>query len=263
MEIRQADDFGAQNRHVVVSPELTILIRPFAIDAAPHPQRPVVLSCDAAQASLRFVEGEAVAALAHGETGSRVILLFDEAVFRRLGTPFPREEDVDFHLPVELRSILRAMLDCDLPGEPGDLYCAAKAVELLCEATRLLRGRALMPLAAETVLSHADTQRILGARRLIEERWHERLTLESIAGHCGVNREKLRRGFRALFSCTVAEAISERRLGEASQMLVATDLPVSSIGYRNGYQNNASFSRAFVRRFGVTPSDYRAGRIAA
>jgi AraC family transcriptional activator of pyochelin receptor len=44
---------------------------------------------------------------------------------------------------------------------------------------------------------------------------------------------------------------------------MSTDLPVGLIGYRSGYQNNASFSRAFCRRFGVPPSDFRARPVAA
>ena len=40
-------------------------------------------------------------------------------------------------------------------------------------------------------------------------------------------------------------------------MLLTTDLPVSSIGYVSGYLNNASFTRAFGRRFGHTPTDVR------
>jgi len=66
-----------------------------------------------------------------------------------------------------------------------------------------------------------------------------------------------------MFDCSVAEAIAERRLEQASHMLLTTDLPVSSIGYENGYLNNAAFTRAFGRRFGVSPTDYRACRIAA
>ena len=67
-----------------------------------------------------------------------------------------------------------------------------------------------------------------------------------------------------MFDCSVAEAIAERRLGGAHQLLLVTDLPVSAIGYRCGYSNNASFARAFSRRFGLAPSQVRAGnRLAA
>jgi AraC family transcriptional activator of pyochelin receptor len=264
MEFGQVEERAARSRAVVVSPEMTVLVRPFAVDDVQRPERTMLLGCDSSDASLRFGDADDVAALIRNEPGSRVALLLGEDAIERLGISFPQgDTDTDFQLPVELRPIVRAMLDCAMTGEAGDLYCAAKGIELLCEAIRLLKAGALVPLAADMVLSHADTRRILDARRLIEERWQERLTLEGIAGQCGVNREKLRRGFRALFSCTVAEAISARRLGEASHMLVSTDLPVSSIGYRSGYLNNASFSRAFVRRFGVTPTNYRAGRLAA
>ena len=63
-----------------------------------------------------------------------------------------------------------------------------------------------------------------------------------------------------------AEAVArelKRRLSEARNQLIATDLPVGLIGYRSGYQNNASFSRAFCRRFGVPPSNFRNQAVAA
>ena len=116
---------------------------------------------------------------------------------------------------------------------------------------------ALVPLASEDQLSMADTRRLLAARRIVDERWREKPTLEAIARACGLNRDKLTRGFRALYGRSVGEALAERRLGHASAMLLTTDKPVSSIGYENGYLSNASFARAFSRRFGVSPSDYR------
>jgi AraC family transcriptional activator of pyochelin receptor len=104
---------------------------------------------------------------------------------------------------------------------------------------------------------------VIEARRLIDEHWSEKLTLGQIARRCGLNRTKLTRGFRELYRCSVTEALAEKRLGEARRQLVATDLPVGIIGYRSGYTNNASFTRAFGRRFGVSPTDFRATRIAA
>jgi AraC family transcriptional activator of pyochelin receptor len=66
-----------------------------------------------------------------------------------------------------------------------------------------------------------------------------------------------------MFDCSVAEALAERRLAQASRLLLTTDLPVSSVGYEAGYLNNASFARAFGRHFGRSPSDYRAGALVA
>src|SRR3546814_14722702 len=60
-----------------------------------------------------------------------------------------------------------------------------------------------------------------------------------------------------MYKGTVAEAVSGRGLSHARTLLSLSDLPVSSIGYRCGYQSNASFTRAFARRFGMTPTDMR------
>ena len=128
---------------------------------------------------------------------------------------------------------------------------------------RLDADDGLIPFVAEAGLSNADSQRLVAARRVIEERWAEKLTLDMISRACGLNRAKLTRGFRDLFDCSVADALAQQRLGRASKMLLITDLPVSSIGYKCGYLNNASFARAFSRQFGVAPTRYRAARMAA
>ena len=76
----------------------------------------------------------------------------------------------------------------------------------------------------------------------------KKLTLSGIARECGLNRTKLARAFREVYHCSISEALAERRLAEARRQLLSTDLPVGVIGYRTGYSNNASFTRAFGLR---------------
>ncbi|MXP29732.1 helix-turn-helix domain-containing protein [Porphyrobacter algicida] len=168
-----------------------------------------------------------------------------------------------FHLTSELRAIALAILEAPMDGPPRETYRVGKSIELLCETMRALREGWLVPVVPGNALSPADSRRLVAVRRIIDERWADRLTLESLARASGMNRAKLTRGFRALYHCTVTEAISERRLMEARRALRTTDLPVSSIGYASGYLNNASFTRAFGRRFGVSPSEYRGYASAA
>lgn len=168
-----------------------------------------------------------------------------------------------WHLPSDMRVIALAIHAPQLPDSAHSTFRLAKSIELLCTSFAKFADASLVPVDGDGALSAGESQQIVAARRMIDERWHEKLTLDTIARACGLNRAKLTRGFRAMFDCSVTDAIAERRLGGARQLLLVTDLPVSSIGYRCGYLNNASFTRAFSRRFGVAPTQLRAHQLAA
>lgn len=255
---------------LVVSHEFTILVGGGPFDSVAMPQDTVALAFAmgsiSAPATLEEVGAAGVAALLARDTeATRIILLIAPGVYPRLsGAAAPGDTSRRlFHLPSDLRAIALALRDTQRTGEAAEIYRAAKAIELISEALVMLAGAGLVPMAVDGQLSRDDALRIVSARRLIEERWNQKLSLDGIASHCGLNREKLSRGFREMFGATVAEAIAEQRLQQASRMLLTTDLPVSSVGYENGYLNNASFARAFGRRFGATPSDFRARELAA
>ena len=249
---------------ILVSPEMTLVLGPGPAGALPLPADPVIIHF-----SLSGAGGQA--AVRVGITGGgndadpdQLRLFVARVALLRLGGREPAAGDRHgYHLPSELRAIVLALRGCPMEGEPRNVYRLAKSIELLCETIRLVGEGGLVPLAPEGDLSFADTRRLMMARRMIDERWHEKLTLEQIARSCGLNRAKLTSGFRELFACSIAEALAERRLSHASRMLLTTDKPVSSIGYENGYLNNASFARAFSRRYGVSPSSYRSCGVAA
>lgn len=76
----------------------------------------------------------------------------------------------------------------------------------------------------------------------------------------GLSRAKLYRLFEPHGG--VADYIRRRRLARCFLDLASPtqrEVKVATIGYRWGFANEASFSRAFRSRFGVTPSDVRAG----
>ena len=91
----------------------------------------------------------------------------------------------------------------------------------------------------------------------VEARAHVLAALHVVGGRCD---EGVWPCARALGVHLVERLIA---LAEARRMLLATDLPVASVAYRCSYQNNAAFTRAFNRRFGVPPTALRRTGAAA
>lgn len=173
------------------------------------------------------------------------------------------EIDQSWHLPASLVSLARAILDCEAVAEARSTLRLARSIELLCQIHAALAEGTLISTEGESSLSERDVARIASARRLVDQRWAEKLTIAELSRAAGVNRDKLARGFRDLYGATISEILSERRLTEARRLLLASDIPVASVAYRCSYLNNAAFTRAFTRRFGLPPSEYRRMGLAA
>ena len=97
------------------------------------------------------------------------------------------------------------------------------------------------------------------ARSLLEENLACPLSLPELAHRAGTNERKLTALFRSLVGMTVFDFLGERRLELARQLLEESNLQVRQIAERVGYQNPGDFTRAFRRRYEVTPRDYRRG----
>lgn len=184
-----------------------------------------------------------------------VFVVKRSACLRLFSTPASRNQS--WHLPSGLRMMALSIVACDAEGETLQTLRLARSIELLCQVHAALADGTLLPSASEGWISETDIARIAAARRLIDQRWHEKLTIGQLSRAVGINRDKLVRGFRELYGATIAQILSERRLAEARSLLLASDLPVARVAYRCSYQNNASFTRAFTRRFGVPPTEMR------
>lgn len=243
---------------VIVSPEMTTFIGRGPCDRLMLPPDALLLGFgdigEPVVRTLTFRELES--------EGHLLVFAVSRAACRRLFGDLP-DADARWYLPSDLRTLGQSIVAPHCDEAAADTLRLARSIELLCQFFAALRAGDLVPVEGQPSLAESDIARIAAARRIVDTRWHEKLTIDDIAKSCGINRDKLTRGFRELYQCSVAEALSERRLRQARQLLAASDLPVASIGYRCGYLNNASFTRAFSRRFGMAPTAMRRVGIAA
>lgn len=74
---------------------------------------------------------------------------------------------------------------------------------------------------------------------------------------CGVKNNNITTYFRQLVGMGIREYIEHQRMQAAMQLLAHEELEIFLIGLGIGYAHEESFTRAFRRRFGCTPSEYR------
>lgn len=84
-----------------------------------------------------------------------------------------------------------------------------------------------------------------------------------LAHQVGTNQQRLTRIFREQVGMSPYEYLQEMRLERGRGLLRETDLQIQLIAARVGYSNAGDFTRAFRRHFGVTPRQYRKGRLEA
>jgi DNA-binding response OmpR family regulator len=82
-----------------------------------------------------------------------------------------------------------------------------------------------------------------------------------LAHRVGTNQQRLTRIFREQVGMSAYEYLQQLRLERGRSLLHETDLQVQLIADRVGYRNAGDFTRAFRRHFGVTPRQYRQGRL--
>ena len=83
------------------------------------------------------------------------------------------------------------------------------------------------------------------------------VTIADIAGELGYSVSHLRAVFRDRLGVSLGRYMRESRLSEAAQLLQSSDLNVSDIGERCGFESLYAFSRAFRKAYGIPPRSYR------
>ncbi len=83
------------------------------------------------------------------------------------------------------------------------------------------------------------------------------LQLSDVAGAMHFSRSYLHRKFIKTLKRSVYEEIKRARINLISRMLLETDLPISDIAIRLGFNSGSHIARYFEQKMGMTPLKYR------
>ncbi|WP_115868965.1 AraC family transcriptional regulator [Marinoscillum furvescens] len=106
-------------------------------------------------------------------------------------------------------------------------------------------------------LSGKESQRVNLINNYIKDNILEQIRLDEVAELLSLSKEAFCRFFKKTFDKTFMQYVNEYKVTLASQMLIETDLSVSEVGYRSGFNNLSFFYRQFSRYKQQSPQTYR------
>ena len=161
--------------------------------------------------------------------------------------------------------------------QAGSLYCAA-SINSLADVTVNLIERAYDRATAHHVernFSHEirrtyeeyrymdgensplDDELVVEAQAWIENNLSTQITIAELAARLRISSRTLNRRFLAALGTSPRSFWQRERVRFAKGLLENTNLTISEVAYRVGYEDAGHFARLFGREMSVTPSEYR------
>jgi AraC family transcriptional regulator, transcriptional activator of the genes for pyochelin and ferripyochelin receptors len=173
---------------------------------------------------------------------------------------FKQPNQLYYHRPgritMAMQLALRQLLHCPYHGITKRMYLQGKILELLAmmvEQERDLQQEKLQP----DCLKLDEVDRIHQARTVLLQRLENPPSLLELARLVGLNDYTLKRGFKQVFGKTVFGYLHDYRLEQAQQLLATGAMKVEEVAQIVGYGDLSAFGRAFRKKFGVSPRNYK------
>ena len=132
--------------------------------------------------------------------------------------------------------------------------CSSLACSVLLLAQALLRSRdrnaAIDEQEQPSVLAHR-------VRQYLDEHHNEQLTLREAAERLHISEYYLAHVFKQEFGIPPMQYVMKRRIGEAQELLMNTDLPIAEVADRLGYSSVCHFNAMFKKNVGLPPGKFR------
>ncbi len=104
--------------------------------------------------------------------------------------------------------------------------------------------------------AHPDEQ-IVAAQAWLQEHYSRDIKLAQVAEQFDMSTRSFNRRFKAATAQTPLQYLQQIRIDSAKQLLQTSNLSISEVAYRVGYQDLSHFTGLFKKQLSTTPSDYR------
>lgn len=145
-------------------------------------------------------------------------------------------------------AVLPQVWDKLVSGVPQKEECFLlnQMAEMLKTETQLLLPDKSLPPASIQLL-----------KQILDTRYAEKLTLDSLSKELHWNKYKLDKDFRFYYGCPPCKYLLNVRVTKACHLLCSTNRSVLDIGFAVGIENTSYFIRMFRKHTGMSPLTYR------
>ncbi|WP_165851759.1 helix-turn-helix transcriptional regulator [Chryseobacterium pennipullorum] len=151
-------------------------------------------------------------------------------------------------MTVEMHMILKEIMTYSRKGVLQKLFVEAEIIKLLILIFEQFN---------EKNTSHPTDRTPEIIRQLVDENYHRNISAEEIGKQIGINQNTVRKEFKAQYQTTISEYASELRMLKAKKMIINSDIMIKEIAIECGYEYLQNFTRAFKKKFGISPDQLR------
>lgn len=109
----------------------------------------------------------------------------------------------------------------------------------------------------ERIRQNRQLEKLSKITNYIQENYNKNISLESVAEVFGFSPTYLSRIFQKYASINYKSYVLNVRVEYGFKELVNTEKSINEIAENNGFPDSRSFAKAFSRRYGILPSEYR------
>ena len=95
------------------------------------------------------------------------------------------------------------------------------------------------------------------AMEYIQETYHQGIGISDIADNIGISRAYLNSAFQKELGMSAQNFLINYKMHKAANLLVSTSKSVKEVSNSVGYEDQLVFSKAFKKKFGMSPKNYK------
>jgi len=151
-------------------------------------------------------------------------------------------------MAVEMQMIVSEIISYSKKGIIQKLFVEAKIIKLLILIFEQFNEK-------NTAQETPKTPLLI--KNFVDENYHKNIKVEEIGKLIGINQNKIRKEFKAQYHITVSDYIAELRMLKAKKMIINKEIMIKEIAIECGYDYVQNFTRAFKKKFGISPEKLR------